>query len=224
MGIRQATPHKRDVMKHLIIVASGGMGRTVYSLAKECIGYGSDFDIKGFIDDNLKALDGFSNYPALLGTIKDYRPQPDDVFVSSIGNTRINRLVCDSLKKRGAKFIPLIHQRAVVRSNAVIGDGSIICEFATIGADAKVGCNCLVQAYACVAHDCVVGDYVRIDTHCTCVGGVEIKDGAMIHTSAVLSHNVVVEENAVVGACSFVIRRVKAGTTVTGNPARRLNK
>jgi Acyl-[acyl carrier protein]--UDP-N-acetylglucosamine O-acyltransferase len=91
------------------------------------------------------------------------------------------------------------------------------------GSDAVVGNNCLIQAYACVAHDCKVGDYVRVDTHCTCVGGVIIEDGATIHTSAVLSHGVVVEENAVVGACSFVIKRVKAGITVVGNPARRLS-
>ena len=211
-------------MKHLIIVASGGMGRTVYCMAKESVGYGETFIIKGFIDDNLHALDGFENYPPILGTIKDYQPQPDEVFVSSIGNTSVNKMVCDSLKERGAKFFTLINQKALVRSNAVIGNGCIIAEFATIGSDAVVGENCLIQAYACVAHDCIVGNYVRVDTHCTCVGGVVINDGATIHTSAVLSHGVVVEEDAVVGACSVVIKRVKAGTTVVGNPARRLNK
>ena len=210
-------------MKHLIIVASGGMGRTVYSMARECVGYGETFDIKGFIDDNPQALDGFENYPSILGSIKEYQPQDDEVFVSSIGNTRINRIVCESLKQRGAKFISLIHKKAIIRSNAQIGDGCIVAEYATVGSDVVIGNNCLIQAYACVAHDCRVGDYVRVDTHCTCVGGVAIENGATIHTSAVLSHGVVVEENAVVGACSFVIKRVKAGTTVVGNPARRLS-
>ena len=209
-------------MKHLIIVASGGMGRTVYSMAKESVGYGKIFDIKGFVDDNLHALDGFENYPPILGTIKDYQPKEDEVFVSSIGNTRVNRIVCDSLKQRGAKFFTLLHQKAIIRSNALIGEGTIIGEFATVGADAVIGENCLIQAYACVAHDCKLGNYVRIDTHCTCVGGVVIEDGATVHTSAVLNHNVCVEKDAVVGACSFVIKRVKAGTTVVGNPARKL--
>ena len=209
-------------MKHLIIVAAGGMGRTVYSMAKECIGYGDIFDIKGFIDDNLHALDGFENYPPIIGTIKDYQVQADEVFASSIGNTNTKRLVCESLKQRGAVFFTLIHQKAIVRANAKIGAGSIIGEFATVGSDAVIGENCLVQTYACVAHDCRVGNYVRIDTHCTCVGGVVIKDCATIHTSAVLSHGVTVEENAVVGACSFVIKKVSAGTTVIGSPAHKL--
>ncbi len=209
-------------MKHLIIVASGGMGRTLYNIAQGCVGYGEEFDIKGFIDDNLSALNGFKNYPPILSTIKDYQPQEDDIFVSSIGNTAVNRKVCESLKQRGAKFFTLIHKSAVVRPNAQIGDGCIIAEFAIVGVDSVIGDNCLIQAYACVSHDCRLGNYVRVDTHCTCVGGVVIQDGAMIHTSAVLGGGVVVEENAVVGACSFVIKRVKAGTTVLGNPARKL--
>ena len=38
-------------MKGLIIIGAGGMGRTVYDNAMECIGYGDTFHIKGFIDD-----------------------------------------------------------------------------------------------------------------------------------------------------------------------------
>lgn len=210
-------------MKHLIIVAAGGMGRTVYSMAKECIGYGDTFDVKGFLNDDVHSLDKFKNYPPIIGTIKDYHPQENDVFVCSLGSTIAKQRICESLKQRGAIFFTLIHQKALIRSNAIIGDGCIIGEFATIGSDAVIGENCLIQTYACVAHDCKVGNFVRVDTHCTCVGGVVIEDGATIHTSAVLSHGVVVEKEAVVGACSFVIKRVKAGTTVVGNPARRLS-
>ena len=71
-------------------------------------------------------------------------------------------------------------------------------------------------------HDDKIGNWNRIDTHVTCVGGIIIEDHVNIHTSAVISHNVVVESEANVGACSFVIRRVKSGTTVFGNPAKKL--
>jgi acetyltransferase-like isoleucine patch superfamily enzyme len=55
------------------------------------------------------------------------------------------------------------------------------------------------------------------------IGGVELKDRATVHTAAVVSHKVVVGEDAVVAACSFVIKKVKPGTTVCGNPAIRLD-
>lgn len=48
-------------MKQLIIIGAGGMGRTLYSNALESVGYGESFTIKGFIDDNLHALDNFKN-------------------------------------------------------------------------------------------------------------------------------------------------------------------
>lgn len=55
-----------------------------------------------------------------------------------------------------------------------------------------------------------------------CIGGIRIGNHNMIHTSAVINHNVVVGDDAHIGACSFVTRNVESGTTVFGNPARRL--
>lgn len=67
-------------MKELIIIGAGGMGRTIFDMARECMGYGEKFVIKGFLDDDSKALDGFKGYPPILGSIKDYEIQPKDVF------------------------------------------------------------------------------------------------------------------------------------------------
>ena len=33
-------------MKNLIIIGAGGMGRTIYSNALECVGYGENFVVK----------------------------------------------------------------------------------------------------------------------------------------------------------------------------------
>lgn len=80
----------------------------------------------------------------------------------------------------------------------------------------------MIQSYTVIGHDDIIGDWNRIDTHVTCVGGIVIENHVNIHTAAVIGHHVVVESEANVGACSFVIRRVKSGTTVFGNPARKL--
>ena len=209
-------------MKQLIIVGAGGMGRSVYCIATGCIGYGTDFMVKGFLDDDLNSLDGFDNYPPILGTIDGYELCEDDVFVCSLGNTKTKRMICEKLKDRGAKFQTLIHKTAIVRQNAKIGDGCIIADFASVGADCTIGESTLVQTFSIAAHDCKIGNYVRIDTHATCVGGVVVEDCATIHTTAVVSHKVVVGEGAVVAACSFVIKKVKPHTTVFGNPAKQL--
>lgn len=209
-------------MKHLVIVGAGGMGRSVCVNTKGSVGYGEDFDIKGFIDDNIHSLDGFKGYPPMLGTIQDYQIEEDDVFACSIGNTQIRKKLCEYLIGKGAKFMTIIHKTAHVGDNAIIGDGCVIGNYANISPDTIVGRNCLIQDSAIVGHDCKVGDYVRIDNHCTCVGGTVICNGATIHTSSVINHKVTVGENATVGALSFVVRNVKPGTTVCGNPACKL--
>jgi len=209
-------------MKHLIIVGAGGMGRSVYCIATGSVGYNSEFDIKGFVDDDLNSMDGFEDYPPILGTIDGYQISDGDVFVCSIGNTKTKKVVCEKLKSRGAKFQTLIHKTAIVRQNAKIGDGCIVADYASVGADCTIGENTLVQTFSIAAHDCLIGNYVRIDTHATCVGGVVVEDTATIHTTAVVSHKVVVGEGATVAACSFVIKKVKPNTTVYGNPAKLL--
>lgn len=208
-------------MKNLIIIGAGGMGRTIYSNALESIGYGEKFVIKGFIDDNLHALDGFPNYPPIIDTIKNYVPQQDDVFVSSIGGAA-RRPCMEEIISRGGEFMELIHQTARIYTNAKLGKGNFIGAYSVIGNDAVIGDYNMIQSYTVIGHDARIGNWNRIDTHVTCVGGIVIEDEVNIHTSAVISHNVRVETGAHVGALSFVIRKVKAGTTVMGIPAKKL--
>lgn len=208
-------------MKNLVIIGAGGMGRTIYDIARECVGYGVEFVVKGFIDDNVSALDGFNNYPPVLGTITDYIPSENDVFTFSIGGNARRKCI-ENMILKGADFINLIHKTARIGSNVRLGIGNIIAAFTSIGADAKIGdCN-MIQSYTVIGHDAVIGDFNRIDTHVTCVGGIKIEDETTIHTGAVINHKVTVRDNAKVGACSFVIRNVKSGTTVLGVPAKKI--
>lgn len=208
-------------MKNLIIIAAGGMGRTMYDVARESVGYGEAFKVKGFIDDNLHVLDSFENYPPILGKISEYQPQIDDVFVCSIGGT--SRKSCmEQIVAKSGDFLTLIHKTSRIGSNVILGKGNIIGAYTSIGADAKLGDFNLIQSYTVIGHDVCIGNWNRIDTHVTLVGGTMVMNEVDIYSSSVLNHGVVVEDRAHVGACSFVIRKVKAGTTVMGNPAKRL--
>jgi len=208
-------------MKRLIIIGAGGMGRTVYSNALESVGYGDAFEVKGFIDDDLHALDGFPNYPPIVGTISGYQPEADDVFVCSIGGA--SRKPCmENIISRGGEFINVIHRTARLLTNVVIGKGNFIGADTVIGNDVVIGNYNMIQSYTIIGHDVRMGDFNRIDTRVTCVGGVVIEDEVIIHTSAVINHKVTVGSKSRVAALSFVIKDVKPGTTVIGNPAKRL--
>lgn len=208
-------------MNRLLIIGAGGMGRTLYDIAKESEGYGIEFEIGGFIDDNTESLAGFENYPPVLGTISDYIPQLQDVFTCSIGGTTRKKCI-ETILERGGKFINIVHKTARICTNVKIGIGNIVGAFTTLGSDSCIGDFNMIQSYSVIGHDVRIGNFNRIDTHVTCVGGIRIDNQTMIHTGAVLNHNIRVEDRAKVGACSFVIRNVKEDTTVFGNPAKKL--
>ena len=209
-------------MKHLIIIGAGGMGRCLYFLAIQSIGYQKEYDVKGFIDDNLSALEGFENYPPVLGTIEGYTIASGDVFACSIGDVATKVKVCENLKSRGAVFQTLIHKNVSIGMNSQIGEGTVIDEGVHLDPDVKIGANCLIQTYAIIGHDSVIGEYTRIDSQCSLVGGTIVGNRACIYTHAMINHRVKISDDATVGACSFVIKSVKPGATVFGVPAKQI--
>ncbi|MCF8235690.1 MAG: acyl-ACP--UDP-N-acetylglucosamine O-acyltransferase [Bacteroidales bacterium] len=68
-----------------------------------------------------------------------------------------------------------------------IGDNTTIREFVTINRGTKanietvVGNNCLIMAYAHIAHDCIIGDHVILANCATLAGHIEIDDWAIVN-------------------------------------------
>lgn len=209
-------------MKNLIILGAGGMGRQVYLFAQSCDGYLKEYMIKGFLDDNPDAMDGFPNYPPVLGSVDGYKIDEGDVFFNSIGDVKSKKVCIQKILDRGGEFITLIHPTAQVSPGTKIGRGCMIAAKAGIGTETEIGDFCLVQSNAIIGHDVYVGNYCRIDCNVVLIAGVKLEDNVCVHTSSVINHNVHIGENAMVGALSFVIRNVKPNTSVQGNPARRI--
>lgn len=198
------------------------MGRVMYDMARESIGYQSDYDIKGYIDDNLHSLDNFIGYPPIIATISDYTPQTDDIFICSIGGN--SRKACmESILRKGGEFLTLIHQTARIGTNVELGKGCMVGAFTTIAADAKIGNYNFIQSNMIIGHDVIIGDWNRIDSHTMLIGGITIGNENMIHSAAVINHEVQIGNHCHIGACSFVTRNVEDHWTVFGNPARRLS-
>ena len=208
-------------MKNLIIIGAGGMGRTIFDMAIENAGHKRDYLIKGFIDDNLNALDGFPNYPPIIGTIQGYQVESNDVFICSIGGSS-RRTCMEIIIKKGGEFLTLIHPSSRIGTNVHIGKGCYIGAFTIVAADAFIDDFNFIQSHTIIGHDVKIGKWNRIDSFVFFVGGTSIGEGCIVHTRAMINHEVVVGNNVLIGACSLVLNNVDDNTTVFGVPARRI--
>lgn len=209
-------------MKNLIILCAGGFGREMYMHALDAIGYKEHFVVKGFLDDNLNKLDGFTGYPPIIGNIKDYQPQPNDLFVCAVGDVKTKKRITELILSKGGKFLTLICKDVKIGPNVVIGEGTVILSGAHIHCDVKIGNHVTIQPLAILGHDVIVEDWCLINALADCGGASYLEEGATLHTTSFVLPLKRVGAYAVVGAGSVAARNVKPKTVVMGVPAKEL--
>lgn len=207
------------VRKHLVIAGAGEFGRELYWTIQGSKGVGIDFDIRGYIDDKPdKEKTELLQCPC-LGTLDAYEIQEDDVFTCAVANPVARECVVRKLERKGAEFIDIIHETAIVHGSVRHGRGIILCPFSMVGDGSVVGDYVALNGFSGIGHDCRIGDFTCIMSHCNIMGHTEIGSKVFIGGSASMVPRVKIGDSAYVGAGSLVLRKVKAGTKVFGNPA-----
>ena len=207
-------------MKNLVIIAAGGCGREVFQWVKDINEQNPRWNIKGFLDDNLEALNGLKCDAPILGTIEEYKIQLDDEFICCIGNSSIRKKVVENLKIKGAVFTKIIHPNATISDNCILGEGVIIYPFALISDNAVIGDQCIINMYSSVAHDSVLGAYCTISAHCDVTGMCKLGDRVFMGTTSNMAPSSKIGDDVYICAGSTVMGRVRAGNKVLGNPAK----
>jgi sugar O-acyltransferase (sialic acid O-acetyltransferase NeuD family) len=209
-------------MKNLVIIGAGGFAREIYDLAVFCNQGDADFRVKGFLSDgpsNIEAL----GYPSVLGTVLDYEVQPGDVFFCAIGKVTDRKKTVEIIQCKGGQFINLIHSTAVISPSVRLGVGIGIKAFCVLASDVVVGDFTFLQSSVIMGHDVKIGRFCQVNSFAFFAGCSQVHDLATVNAGAKLVQDVIVEEGAVVGIGSVVLRRVQKGTTVFGVPAKKIS-
>jgi len=209
-------------MKHLIIIGARGFGRETYRSFILTNPYlRKEIDVKGFLDDKSDALAGLNgDWPPILGSVEDYEIQNDDVFFCALGDSHWRKHYSQIISRKGGHFISIIHPAAQVSSAAVIGEGCIIGPFTTISPNVRIGNHVIIHGYVCIGHDTSISDFASIESYVFLGGYASVGELATMHTkSSIIPHKSIGKE-CVVGFGSVVMRNIKDGLHVFGNPAR----
>lgn len=208
-------------MKDLIIVGAGGFGREALVLAKTLNQIEPKWNIRGFINDIPDALDGIKCSHSIIGTIKDWKPQDNEVFVMGISSPEGKEKVAGILKAKGAKFVTLIHPYAIVSDYVTLGEGCIVNGRSSIGDNAVLG-DFVNLAGSMVGQDAVIGDYSTLTGYAN-ITNAHLGKSVFVGSHAVILNKRKVGDGAYVCAGSIVFNNVKPGIKVLGNPAKKFD-
>ncbi|MBX5437763.1 MAG: acetyltransferase [Alicyclobacillaceae bacterium] len=151
---------------------------------------------------------------------------PSEVeLVNALGSTgrpegRTNLYL--AFKRKGYRFVSLVHPSATVSPTVLLGEGAQVLAGAVIQAGAVLGQNVIVNTRASVDHDCSVGDHVHIAPGATICGGVQIGEATHIGAGATVVQGVTIGRGCVIGAGAVVLKDVPDGSLVVGVPGRRV--
>lgn len=209
-------------MKDLYIVGAGGCGRETLFLLQDIHRLqGERWNIRGFLDDTPDPLRGKECDLQVVGTIRDYSPAPNDVLVMGVANPADKKMLAEMLKARGARFETVIHPYANMGRHCTLGEGVLVQAGFGMTVNVSVG-SFVTLLTACVGHDVSIGDYSTISSHCNISGHVTVGDEVFMGGNVAVAPGMDIGRQAYLCMGSVVLKPVRPGVKVMGNPAREI--
>ena len=212
-------------MKHLIIVGARGWGREVYSAALKTQAYRKgEYDIKGFLDSKLDALDGLNgNYPPILGAPENYQIESDDVFFIAMGEPQWRRHYAELMESRGARFLSIICEHAGTNRTAIIGDGVFVGDYSQISDNVVIGNHAMIHGFCTIGHNSIIEECASIGAYVFLGGYAHVGKNSNMAPKSMIIRMKGVGDNVMVGAGSVVMRTFGDNLHLFGNPAKKID-
>lgn len=212
-------------MKHLIIIGAGSFGRELFWHIQDSKGFGAEFDVKGYIVDNYESVsdEELKLQKPLLSSIDDYKIEIDDVFICAIGSVEGRESTVRRIEKRGGEFLSIIHNTALIHGTVKIGHGVFIGPYTVIGDNVTLKDHVMLNTHSSIGHDAIIEEYTCAMSYVDITGYCHIGKKVFLASGCRMTPSTTIGDGAYVGIGSVVLRRVKAGIKVFGNPARAID-
>ncbi|HYF67156.1 MAG TPA: NeuD/PglB/VioB family sugar acetyltransferase [Ohtaekwangia sp.] len=207
----------------VIILGANYLGRA----AKE-IFEGNGNVVYCFLDDDKKLHTTEIDTVTVLGSTDDdgflkLIGKKCEAFVAADDNKLRKSLVKMLQEVRHVQPVNAVHKTAVIAISSSIGYGNFIDQSVTVGAGAVIGQHGIFHVGAIIGIETKIGDFVQVGPGSVISPGVTIEDEVFIGSGVTIVGGVSIGKGARIGAGSVVVTAVKAGETVFGNPAQKVN-
>jgi sugar O-acyltransferase (sialic acid O-acetyltransferase NeuD family) len=206
-------------MDNILIVGAGGFGREVYQWAKDAFG-SKNYHFKGFLSKNTHDFDAYNLKLPILGNPLTYTIESEDKFIFAIGDIDVKKRITTHLKANGGQCLTLIHPTALVADTASIGEGAVVCPFATVCDHAIIDEFVMMNFYSSCGHDAQVGKYSILSPYATLNGFARLEEEVFMGTHATVTAGTLVGRRSKINANSIAMRDVPPGSFVFGVPGK----
>lgn len=202
-------------MKKLLIIGASGHGKVVADIAIK-----DGYEEIVFLDDN-ESIKICLGYP-VIGKTNEVNQYSKYEFFVAIGDPRIREKIQSQLISKGMKIAILIHPKAIIASNVVLGQGTVVMAGTVINSESKIGQGCIINTGATIDHDNILEDYVHVSVGSHLAGSVKVQTRTWIGIGALVNNNVTICSDCMIGAGAVVVKNIEKSGKYIGIPARRM--
>ena len=214
-------------MEKLLLFPFNGNAREAVTVIEAINEVEPQWDILGFIDDDLDKMGQTSGGVTVLGG-RDLFSRYDDTLVLAVPGRPENfmqrRDIIQSLGLSPQRFATILHPAASQGYDSILGYNTLVMHNVVLTANVRVGNHVVLLPNTVIAHDVNVADYTMVGSNVTISGSVILEENCYIGSGARLIQEVRIGYQALVGMGSVVLHDVGSSTVVAGNPARKIRE
>ncbi|WP_282123987.1 acetyltransferase [Algibacter mikhailovii] len=202
----------------IYLIGVGTYTEVIIELARDC-----GYEVKGLYHSKADRVGEVVFGVKILASTDELfkKSLKGESFAVTVGNNLMRQNIAIKLRELGGFTPNLIHPTVMISKSAKTGVGCLIHFNACIWTNAKIGNDCVLSPNAMIAHHATMGNGCSVAPFS--VVGAYSKIGNRVLfgiNSVVLSKELSLGDDCLVGAKANVTKSYGANTTLVGNPAR----
>lgn len=206
--------------KKLLLLGGGGHCKSIISSLNK-----NEFNEVGIIDPELK------NGSEIMGV--KVIENDDDLFhlkslgfcyafisLGSIGDTDLRKILFNKVVNLGFKMVNIIDESASIDKTVSLGKGIFIGKKAIVNAETILEDGCIVNSGSIIEHECHIGKFSHVAPGAVICGNCYIDNDVHIGANSSIKQGITIEEGAMIGMGSVVIKNVMKEMKIYGNPVK----
>jgi acetyltransferase EpsM len=213
-------------MKKIIFLGAGGNASVIYSTIIDINKSELKLEPLGFLDDNKKKFHDLKNFGKINNrNMNKLLKDPNIFFIWTLISSKFKKTYLKKLQKLKIpkkKFINIFHPQSNISNFSKIGKGVTIHAYANIGPNTKIGDHVHIFSQASIGHDTSVGNFSYLAGKSSLGANITIAQGCFFGINSSVRENLKIKKWSTIGMGSVVINNVEEGSTVVGNPAKKI--